>query len=169
MPIDKILIELNTLLPSYDIRLFTLLFLLFILLSLMLLLLLKKKCNKRAYPILFVAITLIFSLTPPTFFLISGHQPSELLNKQFYLLELIYFVVIVLAITYFLILQIKGKSNRIIKGVTFSILIISFLLITIVSVFCEPRVLSNTANENGLLEESSSIEIEFTIPINKTI
>jgi len=166
MPINNFISEINNYLPNYEIRLLAIAFVLFVLLFTIPFTIFRK--NIRISFILHVVLLCIYSVLPVLLLLFTTFNITEVIYKENLLLLAIYLITVILeTVSLLLVILLKKKFYRITLIKT-GFLFLSFLLILLLSLFQQPKVISKGANEVGILNESSNIEIAFNIPINKS-
>lgn len=167
MQIIKLLTEINNYLPSYEFRIIFLFFLTCITILLLLFYFFSKKIKKKLTRSLIAILFLPIYTSLPIYLYLSGDTYEKYLAQEFVILTTAYLVIFISTTVFLILLSLKRDFVRIFLWFQLVITIAVVILLLIVSLFAEPRVYGEGANDQGILEEASGITISFSVPMNK--
>ncbi len=167
MDLTKLLTEINTYLPGYDIRIFFLLFLICTLLLNIGLLLISRKFTKKIWSFLPSFLLLLIYLSFPFILHFFGYTYERFLSLEYLSLSSTYLLLLLCEILFLIFLSLRKEVTKIFFWIQISISILSLILILVISTFSESKISSLGANKEGILEEASGVSIYFSVPMNK--
>jgi hypothetical protein len=169
MQIIKLLTEINNYLPSYEFRIIFLLFLTCITVLLLIFYFLRKKIKRKFIIALISALFLPIYLSLPIYLFFNGDTYEKYLTQEFVIITTAYLVILISTTIFLTLLSLKRDFVKIFLWFQLVIYIIVVILLLVVSLFTEPKVYVQGANNEGVLEEASGITVSFSVPMNKDL